>query len=243
MISIGTRSFADSTQRDVIIDGMGFRLSHWLPKEGAATVPPMAMLVEQSPHSVLAPHFHRQNQFQLFVQGSGTIGAHALKPYQLHYAGAYTAYGPLRAGPEGLSYFTLRARLDTGAGFLPDARPALLNGPRHHDMSESFDGLMHSSDTVCQTILGSPDSDLFATTMALPPNVDVVRPKSALAQFVVVLKGAVMFEERLLNPLEHVFLEGCHLAFLRMPDLDETYAAAPPPDESFFFKAPSAPAA
>jgi hypothetical protein len=44
---------------------------------------------------------------------------------------------------------------------------------------------------------------LFATTMALPPNVDMVRPRARSASFMVVLKGVAVFEERLLGFLAH----------------------------------------
>ena len=80
---------------------------------------PTVFLVEQPPNSVLAPHFHAQNQFQVVKDGSGTLGPHAVGPGSVHYAGAFTGYGPLVAGPAGLSYFTIRAVYETGANFLP----------------------------------------------------------------------------------------------------------------------------
>lgn len=84
---------------------------------------PQAFLVEQGPGATVPPHFHYVNQFQVVVAGSGRLGARAVAPLAIHYAGAHTAYGPIAAGPEGLSYFTLRAQSDTtGAQFLPESR-------------------------------------------------------------------------------------------------------------------------
>src|SRR3546814_2657233 len=48
----------------------------------------------------------------------------------IHYAGAFTGYGPLIAGPEGLSYFTIRSIHEEGANILPHAASQMLKGPR-----------------------------------------------------------------------------------------------------------------
>lgn len=69
---------------------------------------PTVALIEQPAGFEFMPHFHRHNQFQVFVGGSGSIGRHALAPVVVHCAGAYTDYGPRVAGPEGIQYFTLR---------------------------------------------------------------------------------------------------------------------------------------
>jgi hypothetical protein len=38
----------------------------------------------------------------------------------VNYAGAYTAYGPIRPGADGLTFYTLRDAFDPGARFLPE---------------------------------------------------------------------------------------------------------------------------
>ena len=55
-----------------------------------------------------------QNQFQLFVDGQGTIGPEQIRPITVHYAGAYTGYGPIMSGPQGLKYFTIRSAFESG---------------------------------------------------------------------------------------------------------------------------------
>src|SRR5678816_3651970 len=96
----------------VVVDGDTYIKSEWMANvtggSGDAELSPTVFLVEQAPNVSLRTHFHRQNQFQIFVRGSGTIGRHPLGPLMVHYAGAYSGYGPLVAGPEGLAYFTLR---------------------------------------------------------------------------------------------------------------------------------------
>src|SRR4051794_7212480 len=72
---------------------------HWKPDD--PSVYPMAYLVEQTPNSVTRAHFHRADQFQLFVAGGGQIEGKPVQPVTLHFAAAYSAYGPILAGPEG----------------------------------------------------------------------------------------------------------------------------------------------
>ncbi len=89
-----------------------------------------AFLVEQDPNWVTPSHFHLEQQFQVVVAGEGSIGRHAAKPFMVHYAAAETGYGPITAGPEGISYLTLRAMADTGAWYLhkPGSRERMRPG-------------------------------------------------------------------------------------------------------------------
>src|SRR5687768_1922187 len=63
-------------------------------------------------------HFHRVDQFQVVVDGKGKLGRHDLSPYSVHFARAYTPYGPLRSD-NGLTFFVMRARFDAGSQHLP----------------------------------------------------------------------------------------------------------------------------
>ncbi len=83
--------------------------------------------VRQLPGTVVDPHFHAVEQWQVFVEGDGTLGRHSALPGSIHYVDRYTAYGPIVAGPRGLTYFTIRAMTDPGAQFLdrPEARERL----------------------------------------------------------------------------------------------------------------------
>jgi hypothetical protein len=78
----------------------------------------MAFLVEQDPGEVANAHFHQADQFQVVVAGEGTLGTHAVRPITVHFAGAFTAYGPIHAGAAGLTYFTLRNGFDPGARYM-----------------------------------------------------------------------------------------------------------------------------
>jgi hypothetical protein len=134
MIVVGEAARAAGRRIDVPIQN-GTRLAgktDWLESGKDASLSPSVFLVELPPGSVLDTHFHRENQFQLFVTGEGRIGPHPIRPITVHYAGAFTGYGPLAAGPEGLSYFTIRPVYDTGAFYLPHARGDMVNGPKRN---------------------------------------------------------------------------------------------------------------
>lgn len=89
---------------------------------------PQAFLVQQAPEWVLGTHYHTEHQFQLVTAGSGTLGAHRLRPITLHYASPEAGYGPIVAGGEGLSYYTLRARGTRDTWYLPQARERMRRG-------------------------------------------------------------------------------------------------------------------
>jgi len=107
------------------------------PDPDARALFPMAFLVEQDPGSVAQAHFHQADQFQVVVAGRATLGTHAVAPVTVHFAGAYTAYGPIRASEAGVHYFTLRNGFDPGARFMQQAenRAALraVAGRRHRE--------------------------------------------------------------------------------------------------------------
>src|SRR4051812_16069711 len=73
-----------------------------------ATPRGQGVLVGKDPHFQLSPHYPLQHQSRGVVEGRGTLGKHAIEPFASHYASAESGYGPIVAGPEGLSYFTLR---------------------------------------------------------------------------------------------------------------------------------------
>ena len=86
---------------------------------------PCAFLIHQEPGVAGPAHFHVANEFQIVVQGGGLFGKEAVDGICVHYAGAYSPYGPLLAGTDGLSYMTLRDTYDGGAHIMPAKRDLL----------------------------------------------------------------------------------------------------------------------
>jgi len=116
-------------------DGKGSWVTHYFGTIGAGdgsapfpavgTLHPVAFLVEMDPDRTLRPHFHTANQFQIFVRGSGAFAKKPLDGVSLHYADAYSPYGPIRSGADGLAYLTLRNGWDSGMQYMPEARAEL----------------------------------------------------------------------------------------------------------------------
>lgn len=100
---------------------------------------PQAFLIEMSANEVIVPHFHEVDQFQVFVAGGGSLGraAEVANPIAVHYADHHTGYGPISAGPQGFSYFTLRAKTDPGAVYLhnPGYRERLKPSEKRHGVA------------------------------------------------------------------------------------------------------------
>ena len=126
-------------QRRVTVNGRDYILSEYI---GAAPVRgryvegnetndnglPQGFLVDQPPGAITLPHFHETNQFQVFVEGVGSMGKHAARPLTVQYANGHTPYGPITASETGVKYFTLRQRWDPGAKYMPGARELMTKG-------------------------------------------------------------------------------------------------------------------
>src|SRR5579871_1656096 len=147
------------------------------------TGPQAHLAVQGAGTEPLAPHFHGVDQFQLFVAGSGTVGGHHVAPGVVHYADRNSVYGPLRPGPEGMAYATLRREHDPGASFMPGARAELAErlrqrpGPRR-----SFTVELEAAEPVAardgwRDVIAQADG-LRVATCTCPPHAGVAVPVS-----------------------------------------------------------------
>jgi len=75
---------------------------------------PYAVWVELNPRTVLEEHYHTENQWQIFIEGSCTMHGEELTPTTVHYADKGTPYGPIAAGDDGVTFLTLREKAPTG---------------------------------------------------------------------------------------------------------------------------------
>ncbi|HYH41319.1 MAG TPA: hypothetical protein VD867_05010 [Burkholderiales bacterium] len=119
MINAVASTEALPNRRSVFSKGTG--AAHWCTdfigrhSQYQSTDGPEAFLIEMSPAEAILPHFHEIDQFQIFVAGRGRMGRKTALPLAVHYADSYTGYGPIVAGPQGFSMFTLHAVRDPGA--------------------------------------------------------------------------------------------------------------------------------
>ena len=168
---------------------------------------PMAFLVEQDPGSTAQSHYHRQDQFQLVVGGHGVMGTHEIRPLTVHFSGAYTAYGPIRAdADEGVTYFTLRNGFDPGARFMtiPENRIALRSVPgRKH--REAVNGPLAEAEIA---IPSEPDG-MGAWRYRLDRGEKIVGPDpaSGRGQYWVVADGTMVCEGSALPRLSCSFVK------------------------------------
>lgn len=222
MIVIGEAARAAGRRIDVPIQN-GSRMAgktDWLEAGKDPSLSPNAFLVDLPPGSVLDTHFHRENQFQLFVKGEGRIGPHPIRPITVHYAGAFTGYGPLAAGPLGVTYFTIRPVYDTGAFYLPHARGEMVRGPKRALHSEPVTPLepeaLHGlrAPQLLDLIALQPDS-IAARLLRLPPHASYtdLDPDGTGGQFLVVMNGSILHGERALGPLDMIFVSADEPAF------------------------------
>jgi hypothetical protein len=213
MIRTGTLEQAQANRRKLrLANGTGYWKSELIASPAAQNLAPQAFLVEQDADSVILPHFHVQNEFQVIVNGGGSLGRHAVRPVCVHYAGAHTGYGPITAGADGLWYFTLRAVMDAGALFLPDARPRMQrNVPKRHllggpvDVSDDCRNIASAS--VDEVI--APQSDgIAAWCLRIPPGKRACAPAhpGGLGRFYLVLAGALRHAGALLPRWASVFV-------------------------------------
>jgi len=214
MIVVGSQEHALTRRRHLrLADGFEYFKGEWLEAGQDPQLSPTMFLVEQGPHSRLATHFHRENEFQVVVQGGGKFGAHDVQAVTVHYAGAYTGYGPIVAGDDGLSYFTIRAVFEQGAIFLPEGREQMVRGPKRqlhstpYPAAEPGELLARTATEVHELFEPQPDG-IAATRILLPPGAQAQAPSphGSGGQFVMVISGSLLYRQRLLTRWEPIFL-------------------------------------
>lgn len=167
---------------------------------------PHAYLVEQSPGVVLPPHFHLTDQFQVVVAGGGTLGrSHELAFATVHYARAKTAYGPLIAGADGLSYLTLRPHVEYGGHYLSDPGTVV---DRRAPKFQTTGHADRASTLACAAII-DPQTDGLAAWQAKLAAGDPLQvpegPRHA-GRFCVVMAGKVVVEKEVFPPWSCIWM-------------------------------------
>lgn len=172
-----------------------YNMAPGTPDPEPGTLFPMAFLVEQDPGSVAHAHYHQADQFQVVVHGRAMLGTHAVAPVTVHFAGAYTAYGPIRASEDGVHYFTLRNGFDPGARFMERAehRAALrtIPGRRHREaVAGPIEPLASNGTTAL--LPDSPDGPgAWRYRLAAGETLEGPDPASGAGQYWLVLSGSL----------------------------------------------------
>ncbi len=191
-------------------DGCAVALTHFIEGSPGAQSP-QAMLVEEAPFRHLKTHYHTEDEFQIFIQGSGSNGRHKIQSNRVHFARKYTPYGPIIASDEGCSFLTLRSRTDSGAKFLPNSRSHLESIKNRRPWQISAD--LHFPETKSGTTsLSAPVmQDEFGmavtTTRMLPFSKTMgLDPFDGDGQFMVLVRGSLLYEGNEYSPISIIFI-------------------------------------
>lgn len=194
MARIVSAAAAADSRRQHTLDGVTYWRTDYFNTAGEA---PQAFIVEKSPGDVSRPHFHRENEFQVFVRGAGLFGRHAVRAYAVHYSGAYTGYGPIVPGEQGLAYFTLRDRHDSAAFYLPESMPRMRRVPKTFRLSEPVpvDPSQLATLDAVQTVpvLAREADGLASVLLRVPARQQALAPapQGSGGQFLVVVGGSL----------------------------------------------------
>ena len=220
-------------RREVIANGVPVALTtyfgaNWTtrgadapPPPGPEVLYPMAFLVEQSAETTVQTHYHQANQWQVVVGGGGSMGTHEVGPVVVHYTNAFSSYGPLRSGPEGLHYFTLRNGYDPGAQYIPAGRDKLRQAKRKFREAKQVAGPPCTTPGT-EVLIPMAEDGMGALRYRLAPGESAVGPDPAggLGQFWVVTTGSLATAEASLPPLSLLFVRPEDPAFIATAGLE-----------------------
>ena len=222
MIVHGTRAHGEARRRFLQLpSGFSYHKGEWLETGQSPALSPTMFLIEQPPNSVLPAHFHRENEFQVMVEGGGTIGRHQIGPIMVHYAGAFTGYGPITAGAQGVKYFTIRSVFEAGAMMVDTDRDRLIRGPKrqvhadaYHPLGEA--GLATRRDTNHVDLIELTAEKLAARVWQLPPGGRSFSfdPAGSSGQFHMILSGQLLRAGEVLREWETVYVSADEPALL-----------------------------
>jgi hypothetical protein len=180
-------------------DGRETWVSRFFTASADAPEQPVAFLVEKKAHAIVPPHFHEVNQFQVIVEGYGRLGKQDVRPFTVHYTNGFTGYGPITAEDEGIAFFTLRNRFDSGARYFPQDRPLMKPAPKRHRMPgpiglSDADSLTKRQDDALETVIAPEDDGLAAWFLRVAPGATAhaPHPNQGGGQYVLVAGGNLL---------------------------------------------------
>lgn len=225
MLLVTSATEALKNQRQVHVNGKDYTLSQFvgaMPQRGQYIEGsevndnglPQGFLVTQPAGSVTPAHFHEPNQFQVFVAGCGRLGAKPTTPLAVQYANGHTPYGPIVAGAEGLSYFTLRQRWDPGAKYVPGALEKMRKGGQRTRMAS---GVALATDeerkartcTTTETVFEAEADGLAAYVLRVGPDQRVrgmPDPREGGGQYLLVAGGSAVHDGKELPKWSTIFV-------------------------------------
>ena len=180
-------------------------------------------------------HYHGADEFQVVVEGKGKLGRHELTPVSVHFARAYTPYGPLFPDKEvGWGFLTLRVRLNPdGTQRIPAATEKLKKIPNRKPWQASVH-VAFDKKGLSEVQELKNDQGLFVQTLNLSAGESAKcgAPTGGDGQYVVITKGSLMHGGREHRALAIVFVshdEGAFTAQAGASGLEGIVLNFPPP--------------
>ena len=158
---------------------------------------PVAFLAESTPKRLLRTHFHEVDQFQIIALGGGRLAKHRLAFGGVHFARAFTPYGPIVNGEEGIGFITLRARRDSEskAQFIPECRERLAEISNRTPWQVTEMARFKAPDgdmSLEQFEQMRDDRGLAVYALTMKPHASGQAPAPGCGQYVVVTKGGLV---------------------------------------------------
>src|SRR4051794_15043347 len=121
------KALADANVKEVMKPNGEMLHVHHLYEYEQTDPGPQAFLVAMPPNNTGRAHFHASDQFQVFfpAEPGSVFQRTPMEKVFVHYADAYTVYGPFSSGQGGLEFFTLRAHGSDVTAYMPESREQL----------------------------------------------------------------------------------------------------------------------
>ena len=172
---------------------------------------PQAFLVDlEAEGATVHPHFHDIDQFQVIVRGDGRLGPGPARPVAFHYADAYTPYGPIVGGKDGIAFYTIRAACSTGFFPMPEARHKLPGKPGRN-IAGQFDidqPVPAAGQHAKERLLEVKPDNVLVVGLRMGPNAKAAgEPTTGGDQYYLVCAGSLIEGGKELPPLTLIRVE------------------------------------
>jgi hypothetical protein len=163
---------------------------------------PQAFLNELPPNSSVGAHFHPIDQFQIFLPSTGAwYQRNPVNEITVHYADAYSTYGPFGSnGPGDISFYTLREVGTLDVGYMPRDRELLIRqGRRNYHRPFRRESPPAEGQTATTALIEGEDDGLAAFAVHAGPSARLTAEVIPLApvggEYICVLSGSLYLDE------------------------------------------------
>ena len=171
---------------------------------------PQTFLVDMPDEgATVKPHFHDVDQYQVIVRGDGRLGSEPASPIVFHYADAYTPYGPIIAGKDGIAFYTIRAGCAGGYFGMPEARHLIKGKPGRNIVGRfMINQPSPSNGNTVDELLMQADEGVLVIGRRMGPHAESPGiPLTGGAQYYLVGTGSLWDGDRCLPPLSMILVQ------------------------------------